>query len=283
MSRAWTTPISRSTVPSATGIRLCGASISLRRIVSSSASTSIQATSVRGVITSRIGRSASRTTLEIIARSLSSSTPAVAASATTSCSSSAVTWSSALAAQPQQPEDERAGPVEQPDERRHRLGEPAHRPRHDDRDRLGRAQRDLLGHQLADHQRGVGGEDDDQREAEGLRRLVRHAEQGDALARPAPPSAAPEKAPEMTAIRVMPLWTVERKRPGSAASSSAVWAPRRPARAIAFSRGRRDETIASSDMASTPFRITSSRMMITSHQGKGRERRGRRHRRPLRL
>src|SRR4051794_11415205 len=83
------------------------------------------------------------------------------------------------------------------------------------------------------------------------------------------PSAAPEKAPEITAIRVMPLWTVERKRPGSAARSSAVWAPCRPARAIALSRVRREETIASSDMASRPLRITSSRMMITSHQGKG--------------
>ena len=41
----------------------------------------------------------------------------------------------------------------------------------------------------------------------------------------------------------MPLCTVERKRPGSAARSSAVWAPCRPARAIALSRGpaRRDD------------------------------------------
>ena len=91
MSRAWTTPISRSTEPSATGIRLCGASISFCRTVAMSASASIQETSVRGVITSRVGRSASRTTEEIIARSLSSSTPAVAASATTRWRSSAVT------------------------------------------------------------------------------------------------------------------------------------------------------------------------------------------------
>ena len=67
----------------------------------------------------------------------------------------------------------------------------------------------------------------------------------------------------------MPICTVERKRPGSEARSSAVCAPRRPARAIAFSRGLRDETIASSDMANTPFSSTSSRMMSTSSQGKG--------------
>ena len=84
-----------------------------------------------------------------------------------------------------------------------------------------------------------------------------------------PPSSAPEKAPESTAIRVMPLCTVDRKRPGSASRSSAVWAPCRPARAMARRRVRRDETIASSDMARAPLRITNSRMRMTSHQGKG--------------
>jgi hypothetical protein len=39
--------------------------------------------------------------------------------------------------------------------------------------------------------------------------------------------------------------------------------------AIALSLGRREETIASSDMAKTPFSATSSRMMATSIQGKG--------------
>ena len=52
-SRAWTTPTSVSTEPSATGMRLCEASSSRARIVSWSPSTSIQSTSVRGVITSR--------------------------------------------------------------------------------------------------------------------------------------------------------------------------------------------------------------------------------------
>ena len=73
----------------------------------------------------------------------------------------------------------------------------------------------------------------------------------------------------MIPIRVMPICTVERKRPGSEARSSAVCAPRRPERAIAFSRGLREETTASSDIAKTPFRQTSRRMMTTSSQGKG--------------
>src|SRR3546814_5963985 len=46
---------------------------------------------MRGVITSRTGRSARRTTPEMIARSLSSITPDFDASATIRCSSSAVT------------------------------------------------------------------------------------------------------------------------------------------------------------------------------------------------
>jgi hypothetical protein len=79
MSRAWTTPTRRSTDPSATGSRLCAVSSRTRRIVVGSAPMSIQSTSVRGVITSRVGRSASRTTPVMIARSLSSSTPAVVA------------------------------------------------------------------------------------------------------------------------------------------------------------------------------------------------------------
>ena len=39
--------------------------------------------------------------------------------------------------------------------------------------------------------------------------------------------------------------------------------------AIAIGRGRREETIASSDMANTPFNATSSRMTSRSSQGNG--------------
>jgi hypothetical protein len=69
-------------------------------------------------------------------------------------------------------------------------------------------------------------------------------------------------------IRVMPIWTVDRNRPGSWERSSAVCAPFRPVFAIARSRGRREETIASSAIAKMPFSATSSRMMTTSSQGK---------------
>jgi hypothetical protein len=42
-----------------------------------------------------------------------------------------------------------------------------------------------------------------------------------------------------------------------------------PARAIASIRALRAETIASSDIANTPFKATSARMIATSIQGKG--------------
>ena len=67
----------------------------------------------------------------------------------------------------------------------------------------------------------------------------------------------------------MPIWTEDRNLPGSAASSSAAAGPLRPERAIASSRALRDETIASSLIANTPFNATSARMMRTSIQGKG--------------
>ena len=57
----------------------------------------------------------------------------------------------------------------------------------------GERKRELLGHQLADHQRGIGGEDDDQREAEGLRGVGRDAEQGQPLARPARRGSRPNR------------------------------------------------------------------------------------------
>src|SRR5687768_4359185 len=70
-------------------------------------------------------------------------------------------------------------------------------------------------------------------------------------------------------IKVMPIWTADRKRPGSEPRRSAVCAPRRPAFAIALSRGLRDETIASSAIAKTPFKAMRPTMMTTSDQGKG--------------
>src|SRR3546814_2602949 len=67
----------------------------------------------------------------------------------------------------------------------------------------------------------------------------------------------------------MPIWTVDRNRPGSAESSSADCAPLRPAAASAFSRAFRDDTIASSDIANTPFRQTRPMITATSNQGNG--------------
>ena len=71
-------------------------------------------------------------------------------------------------------------------------------------------------------------------------------------------------------ISVIPIWTVDRKRPGSAARSSAHLAPLLPPLAMAFSRASRDETIASSLIANTPLRAISARIRTTSSQGMGR-------------
>src|SRR5438874_13456399 len=83
------------------------------------------------------------------------------------------------------------------------------------------------------------------------------------------PRLAPEKAPAKMAISVIPLWTVERNRPGSAASSRAHFAPLLPPLAMAFRRASREETIASSLIARTPFkRINAARRRMSS-QGMG--------------
>jgi hypothetical protein len=67
---------------------------------------------------------------------------------------------------------------------------------------------------------------------------------------------------------VMPICTVERNLPGSAASSSAVRAPRLPASAATFRRAGRAETIASSDMENRPLSTTRPTMTKTSGQEK---------------
>ncbi len=90
-SRTFTTPRIVSGDPSATGSSECGLpSISLR-ISCSLAPRSIQSSSVRGVIISRTGRSASRTTPARIWCCSASITPERVASAKIMCSSSAVT------------------------------------------------------------------------------------------------------------------------------------------------------------------------------------------------
>jgi len=71
-------------------------------------------------------------------------------------------------------------------------------------------------------------------------------------------------------IRVIPLCTVDRKRPGSEASFKATTAPALPLLAIAFNRASRAETTASSPIASTPFTATSARIRIRSSHGIGR-------------
>ena len=73
--------------------------------------------------------------------------------------------------------DEGAGPVEQPDERRRDARQHQHRHGHDDRYWLRRPQRELLGHQFPDDQRGESGEADDRSEGHVVRPISRNAEQ----------------------------------------------------------------------------------------------------------
>ena len=68
---------------------------------------------------------------------------------------------------------------------------------------------------------------------------------------------------------MIPICTVDRKRLGSAASCSAAFAPADPDLAIARSRASRDETIASSLIAKTPFNPISATIRTMSNQGMG--------------
>jgi len=65
-------------------------------------------------------------------------------------------------------------------------------------------------------------------------------------------------------ISVMPICTVDRKRPGSSARASAALAPGRRSAARARSRLLRAETTASSDREKTPFSAISRTTTISS-------------------
>src|SRR5690606_14165480 len=85
--------------------------------------------------------------------------------------------------------------------------------------------------------------------------------------------AAPN-APVKTPTRVMPIWTVARKRLGDSASSSARRAFASPSAALTRRRDLRAETTAISDMANTPFARMRSRMSareIVNTAGRSRE------------
>ena len=90
MSRDWTTPIISSPSSPVTGSLVCREFKSESRTASSDASAEIRSTSVRGVITSRTGRSARRTTPAMTLCSCSSMMPAWVASANIMRNSSAL-------------------------------------------------------------------------------------------------------------------------------------------------------------------------------------------------
>ena len=83
------------------------------------------------------------------------------------------------------------------------------------------------------------------------------------------PRVAPEKAPDRTPTSVMPIWTVDRKRPGSAASLRARAAPLTPLSRMVLSRAGRADTMASSDIASRPLVTISAATMMISTESMG--------------
>ena len=99
-----------------------------------------------------------------------------------------------------------------------------HGRRHSDGDFFRIAQRDLLRHKFADHQGKVGDNGDDQANADSLGKPAGRPSWANHSARRSP-SVAPEKAPDRTPTRVIPIWTVDRNRPGSLASARARRAP----------------------------------------------------------
>ena len=225
----------------------------------------MSSTSRRGVIRPRAERSARRMTPEIIARSSLSSTPAPSASAMMVLTSSSVTRSSVSPAWPSSAQHQPARHVEQPDQRRGDRRDERHDRRDARGDALGIAQRDLLGHQLADDQRQVGDDDDDEADAERRRRCCRRRRSTRARAVSRAPSVAPEKAPDSTPTSVMPICTEERNLPGSSASFRATSAPLLPSCAMTLSRAGRDETTASSDIANAPLsRVSTTTMRIST-------------------
>src|SRR5215813_1145887 len=63
------------------------------------------------------------------------------------------------------------------------------------------------------------------------------------------PNVAPEKAPDKTPTKVIPIWTVDRNRPGLVASARARREPTTSRSTRACNRARREERIASSASA----------------------------------
>ena len=114
---------------------------------------------------------------------------------------------------------------------------------------FGIAQRDLLRHQFADDQREIGNGGDDDAEGDRIGIVAVEAGGFETAGEPRAERRTGD-APARMPTKVIPTWTVERKRPGSEASAKARREPRTPRSIMAFRRAGRAETTANSDMAS---------------------------------
>ena len=102
-----------------------------------------------------------------------------------------------------------------------------------------------------------------------MARLIWSAQGASAGTLRMPPASGPAmvasaKAPEKMPTSVMPICTVDRKRVGDSASASAARARASPLSASCRRRTLRDDTTASSDIASRPLSPISARMMRIS-------------------
>ena len=138
-------------------------------------STSIQSTSVRGVMTPRTARSPRRITPAIILRSSVSITPAVSASAMMVLISSSVTALSDSVLWPSETEDQLGRGIEQPDDGSTDPGDQRHERRDGTGDPLGVLQRQVLGHEFAHHDGEIGDGTDHEAVAERFGGALGHA------------------------------------------------------------------------------------------------------------
>jgi hypothetical protein len=141
---------------------------------------------------------------------------------------------------PGQPYDEVGALAEQPDDRPEQRGDAVDQRGEPLRRALRALQAQALGGELAEHQRGVGDEQDDHDERRAVGQPARHA--GPRVVPQRADSRLAPKAADRKPARVTPICTAARKRLGSLLSL-ATRAPRRPRSAIAFtcdSRRRHD-------------------------------------------
>ncbi len=265
-SRASTTPITRSMAPSHNGKREWPARSTVSRMVASSAFTSSQTISVRGVISERSWRSPKRKMLSTISRSAGSMAPLAAPCSSSIRISSSDTVASRLS--PRSPSNRRRPAVA-------RLSRRTTGRVKRDRVCIGRASEAAMRSGLRNANcLGTNSPITTLPKVIAATTMIRATTSpygpttGSGTSRPASSavSVAPPNAPARMPMRVMPTCTVDSRFDGSRDNSMAVRAPALPPSARICSRSRREETTANSAMAKTPLIRNSRRRTAISRK-----------------